>query len=113
MINQGIVTRISIANDFSRVPAGRYKADGPFSGERFREELLLPMLRKGGRLEVELDGVEGYGSSFLEEAFGGLIRSGGYTAGELHERLSIRTEDQAWFQEVWSYIDRCATNEKT
>ena len=73
----GIMKTIRIA-DYARSPGGRYISDGPYSGEWFREEVLRPALaeaiRTGERLEVELDGTSGYGSSFLEEAFGGLVR---------------------------------------
>ena len=69
--------RINIARDFSPVPAGRFLADGPDSGERFRTDFLLPAFRAGDQnIEIEIDGTAGYGSSFLEEAFGGLIRVG-------------------------------------
>ena len=68
---------ISIAKDFSPTPAGRYRSDGPFPGEKFRDDLLLPALRKDTEpVTVELDGTAGFGSSFLEEAFGGLVRCG-------------------------------------
>lgn len=66
---------INIANDFSRYPAGRYRTDGPFSGERFREEILLPALEHGP-VVIVLDGVAGLPSSFFEEAIGGVVRSG-------------------------------------
>jgi STAS-like domain of unknown function (DUF4325) len=66
--------------EYARSPGGRFRSDGPFSGEWFREEIVRPALteaiRTGGRLEIELDGTSGYGSSFLEECFGGLIRKG-------------------------------------
>lgn len=68
---------IKIATDFSRFPAGRFYSDGPYSGEKFREELLLPMFSESGeqeRIEINLDRTRGYGSSFLEEAFGGMVR---------------------------------------
>jgi hypothetical protein len=65
-------------SDYARSPGGRYVSDGPYSGEWFRDEILRPALddaiRNHALLEVELDGTSGYGSSFLEEAFGGLIR---------------------------------------
>lgn len=35
---------INIRENFSRYPAGRYRADGPYNGEKFREELLVPAL---------------------------------------------------------------------
>ena len=69
---------INIAGEFSKTPGGRYRAEGPFSGEQFREELLLPRfdeaVRQQVQLYVDLDGGYGYPSSFLEEAFGGLTR---------------------------------------
>lgn len=38
--------------------------------------LLEAISKKPEKIIVNLDGVLGYGSSFLEEAFGGLIRDG-------------------------------------
>lgn len=83
----------SIAKDFSRFPAGRTKADGPFSGEHLRE-ILLPRLR-AGRVVLNLDGTMGYGSSFLEGAFGGI---GG------HHELEIESKDPTLVQEIRSYV---------
>jgi hypothetical protein len=64
--------------EYARSPGGRFRSDGRFSGEWFRDEILVPALseaiQSGEKLEVELDGTSGYGSSFLEECFGGLIR---------------------------------------
>ena len=65
--------------DYSRNPGPRYRIEGPHSGEEFRETLLIPAFEcavgQGERLLVLLDGVEfGYPTSFLEEAFGGLVR---------------------------------------
>ena len=77
---------------YSKFPGPRYKKDGPGSGESFREEVLKPALRKaiseGGRVNVVLDNVAGYGSSFLEEAFGGLVRSG-FEKPALEQHLEI------------------------
>lgn len=64
-------------SDFSKFPGPRYKKLGKYSGEEFRETVLMPEIDQGtDDLMVDLDGVLGYGSSFLEEAFGGLVRSG-------------------------------------
>lgn len=102
---------IDIGKDFTRYPAGRRSEDGPFSGERFREEKLLPQFQEGVSVEVLLDGTAGYGSSFLEEAFGGLIRRG--ISPELVRRsLKLVTEDPALSEEIWSYInDQIKRNE--
>jgi len=94
---------ISIANDFSRFPAGRYLSDGPFSGEKFREQLATA-LRAHSSVAVLLDGTMGYGSSFLEEAFGGLVRHEGFAAADLQRRLRLRAADESLIEEVWGYI---------
>lgn len=95
---------ISIAKDFSDTPAGRYRSDSTRSGEAFREDLLEPALRKGGSVMVDLDGTLGFGSSFLEEAFGGLVRSG-LNAEDLHLRLKVHSSVPVYARRVWQYID--------
>lgn len=69
---------INIANDYTKSPGGRYIIEGEYSGEDFRERILLPAFEKcqsnDEELIINLDGGYGYGSSFLEEAFGGLAR---------------------------------------
>lgn len=69
---------INIAKDYTTTPGGRYRAKGPFSGEDFRESILIPKFqeacKKGETLTVNFDGGFGYSTSFLEEAFGGLVR---------------------------------------
>lgn len=97
---------IKVATDFFDAPAGRFPEDGDYHGQRFRSEHLLPALEDGGEVLIDLDDAEGYGSSFLEEAFGGLVRLCGYTAAELHERLFLKSdEDESVLQEIWEYID--------
>ena len=72
---------INIAKDFAPVPLGRYKTDGDKSGQVFREKLLFPKIRtalaKNDTLKVDFTGMYGVHSSFLEEAFGGLVRNHG------------------------------------
>lgn len=94
---------IDIAAQFTRYPAGRYRTDGHFSGERFRDDYLVPALQ-AGPVEVRLDGTAGYGSSFLEEAFGGLARLKLYDAGELLRRLSFVSRDPSLIDEIRDYI---------
>jgi len=95
---------INIANQFSRYPAGRYKDDGPYSGEIFRETHLIPRLRQSDtRIVVQLDGARGLASSFLEEAFGGLIRAG-LDPKELRNRLVLESSDASLINEIEEYI---------
>ena len=51
----------------------------------------MPALRSYDRVVVGIDNTEGFGSSFLEEAFGGLIRLSGFTKIELDRKLEIRS----------------------
>jgi hypothetical protein len=96
---------IIIAQDFAVMPGGRKIQDGPFSGELFRKSILEPALRNDGTIVIDLDGVRGYGSSFLEEAFGGLVRDG-FEKRELRERLEIRAWDSSLQLEILDYIDK-------
>ena len=80
---------ISIGKDFSRAPIGRYESDGPYNGAKFRDKLLKPALDTGELVKIIIDDAEGYGSSFLEEAFGGLIRVHHYKKKELLKQIQI------------------------
>jgi hypothetical protein len=101
------MTEISIAECFSLVPAGRYTSDGPFSGQVFRESILLPALSQYELVRIDLDGTEGYGSSFLEEAFGGLVRIHGFRYAELKKRLTFKSdEDPSVTEEIDDYLNR-------
>ena len=99
---------INVASDFTRYPAGRYRDDGRFSGERFREDFLIPALLKGEGLRVILDGTMGFGSSFLEEAFGGLARDSRFPREVLLGALKLESRDESLIDEIWSYIDEAA-----
>lgn len=81
--------RISVALDFTRTPGGRYVSDGKWSGEEFLKRFLLPALSENDIVEVDLDGVVGFTTSFLEEAFGGAVRELGPAV--LHRLLPIST----------------------
>lgn len=96
---------IQLAKEFSRYPAGRNTKDGPFSGELFRKKFLEPNLKVHDELIIELDGARGYGSSFLEEAFGGLVRAG-YSIEDLKKRLTIRAANESLAVEIFDYIER-------
>lgn len=95
---------IVVSKDYSSFPHGRYKSDGPYSGERFREELLEPAIKSYDKVIVDLSGTIGLGSSFLEEAFGGLVRECGYTTDTLKSKLEIRSALTSYITQVWNYI---------
>jgi STAS-like domain of unknown function (DUF4325) len=64
---------IKISTNFTKTPGARYYSDGPFSGEEFYDKLLkksyVEAVNQGVKLRVDLDGTDGYASSFLNEAF--------------------------------------------
>ena len=89
----GATKTIVIAQDFSKFPSGRFRVDGEASGAAFRDDLLVDALNSSESVEVVFDGVPGFGSSFLEEAFGGLVREHHMDKAFLDEHLRLRTED--------------------
>ena len=95
---------IKVAEQFSRFPAGRFITDGPFSGESFRRKFLEPALKGSEDLVVDMDGARGYGSSFLEEAFGGLVRAG--LSKEIVRKVQIRASSASLKAEIYDYIDK-------
>lgn len=61
--------RYEFASSFTKYPGGRLRAHGPYSGEAFRDDVLFQLLGKNEMVTVDLTGVRGFGSSFLDEAF--------------------------------------------
>lgn len=105
-------TTINIANDFSPFPAGRYQSDGQYTGEGFRKKFLVDAINEHDHVIIEFDGTLGYGSSFLEESFGGLIREEGFTAIELHDKLELRSSRKSIIDTVNEYIDKAQEQTK-
>lgn len=83
---------ITIGKDYARVPGGRFSKYGPFSGEDFRENVLAPALLTNEKVVVYLDDTATYMGSFLEEAFGGLIRQDHFSPSELSKKLSVQAK---------------------
>lgn len=89
--------------DFTLYPGGRYKSDGPGSGEEFRDRYIAPALLRSDRVTVDLGGAPGLPVSFLEEAFGGLVRRCGFSADALKARIEI-VADPEDTRAVWQFI---------
>lgn len=108
-INQYFDHRIAVAKDFSTAPGPQYPKEGKHSGQEFRQNLLLPKLKQAIEndvfLAVNLDGTAGYGHSFLEESFGGLVRVEGYEPETvLQHIILISTEEPELTKEITHYI---------
>lgn len=94
--------------DFSKTPYGRYPDDGDANGSKFREILEVKLRDPNiSKIYVSLDSVEDgyeYGSSFLEEAFGGLVRVSKINKDQIFSKLVIVTENDDYKDEIISYI---------
>lgn len=99
--------KINVAKDYSVFPGGRFPADGPFSAQEFRDNFLLPPLIADQTLEIELDGTRGYGSSFLEEAFGGLARLG-IPCQKLLSNIELISKNASLKEEITTYIKQAS-----
>ncbi len=95
---------IRLAADFSPCPAGRFSEDGPYPGATFREQLLMPAIKAHDEVIVDMDGTEMAGSSFLEEAFGGLVRIGKLTESVLRKKLKVQSPRKTDEVRIWRYI---------
>lgn len=101
---------IKIATEFGKYPAGRYQTDGPYNGEEFRKKFLEPSLKEKIQLRIHLDGVRGYGSSFLEEAFGGLVRAG-FEKNFVLNSLEFVSQKESLIIEITDYIKESKPDE--
>lgn len=103
------MSKIKIAEDFSKYPGPRLSKVGKNSGEELRENVLLGKIQdaisKNEVLIVDLDGVFGYAASFLDEAFGGLVFKNNIRIEDLQKHMVIvSSENPDYIDEIWEYI---------
>lgn len=99
----------NIAKEFSKTPGVRYKFQCEYSGEEFRDDYLIPMLVhcicKDKKLVLLMDGVYGYPPTFLDEAFGGLIRRG-FSLNDVNKTIElICIECHRYVDSINSYME--------
>ena len=102
---------VSVAKDFTLTPGPRYRDEGSYSGEQFRETVLAGKIRdaiaRNEKICIDLDGTAGYGTSFLEESFGGLIREEHIPYAQIHSILKIKSDEKPkYIREVETYLKR-------
>jgi hypothetical protein len=99
--------KINICSDFSDTPGGRLIREGAYSGEEFRDTLLISKYLEAEKqndiLEINFDGCYGFGTSFLEEAFGGMVRKH-HKHGTLQRMRFISTEDETIPDNIKKYV---------
>lgn len=89
--------------DFSTSPGPRYVKQGKSSGELFYHQVLNSTFLQGYNEDkdviINLDGVDGYMSSFLDEAIGNLVFDFGIE--EVQKRLKfISFEEPEWIDMI-------------
>lgn len=104
---QKTIHRITIAKDFSETPGPRSRGEGDFSGEDFLDTILLPAYERAvaedGSVLIDLDGTEGYATSFLESTFGGLARK--FPTEEVLSRITFKSDDEpSLVDEIRKYV---------
>lgn len=100
---------VKIARDFSRTPGPRYIKEGKWSGELFRTEkfynIFNDAINHNNIVVVDLDGVLGYGTSFLEEIFGGLIREHHLDYNQILSHLEIISQEEPYLiNDILAYL---------
>jgi len=90
--------------------------EGKHSGEEFRKNVLLPRvneaIEEGVKLVVDLDGTFGFGTSFLEEAFGGLIREEKLRLSDLKPLIEfVSNEEPDLIDEINEYMSQADCEE--
>lgn len=95
-VNNLNTVEVNIPQDFSKYPMGRTDEDGPDNGQRFFREFLLPNIRAGKHVVVSFDGARAIGSSFLDEAFGSLIRELNMSTKEALSSVTIVANEPAY-----------------
>ncbi len=104
---------IGIAEHFANTPGSRNIDEGSYSGEEFLNTTLLPKFKQAIEdkctILIDLDNTEGYATSFLEEAFGGLSRM--YSAKIVLSTLEFKSLDEPLLvKEIITYIKEAKTN---
>lgn len=99
---------LKISEDYTETPGARYIADGLFSGEDFRDNVLekkyLECLASNRKLIIDFDGGYGYSTGFLEESFGGMVRKGYHTTDLLNNIIFISTEEPSLINDITNYM---------
>ena len=105
---------INIVKEYTDKPGARYESQGSNSGEKFRDEILYPKfieaINNNEELSIDLDGGYGYGSSFLEETFGGLVRRLKKEKNDNYKKVNqiikIKSNDNnTWIEKINQYIE--------
>lgn len=99
--------KYELAKEYTETPGGRKIKDGEYSGEDFRDNVLKCLVNQAIKsnkcLLIDLDGVYGYATSFLDEAFG--ILADIYKDKDLTKIIKFKSEERpALPEQIYSYM---------
>lgn len=101
--------KFNVVKDFSRTPSARVAKEGKYPGTDLRDKitpLIKQAIEQNKKFFIDLDGASGYGTSFLEEVFGGLIRNEHFKYSDLKSCLLIKSDEEPeLIDEIWEYIE--------
>lgn len=93
-----------VVAEYTDMPIGRNDLDGPKNGADFRDNRLIPALLEYTVVNVDFNGTLGTTPSFLEEVFGGVVRSGFISGDELSKRVNVVYKFESVKNNVKKYI---------
>ena len=103
---------INILKDFAEMPFGRTEEHGPDNGTAFRK-ILVDALKENDVVKVDFKDLMFLpGSSFMDEAFGGLTRDEGLTESYLNKHLQIINSPETIKEEVEQEIEEGAEEKR-
>lgn len=90
-------------SDFSKTPLMRHCSVSECSGEEYYHKYLNTAFKKAldcnDNLEINLDGVDGYSPSFIDEIFGNLVYD--FSLNIVSKRLKIFSlEEPEWLESI-------------
>ncbi len=84
--------KYNFAREYSPYPGPRTENIGPFSGARFKKEVLDPQFASNVPIEIDVSGIRlSFGPSFMSEAFGKCAEQ--YTKKRLFEIVRVPEND--------------------
>lgn len=99
----------NISTEFTDTPGPRLIAEGKFSGELFLKDILLPKFNEAKsnnyKLIIDLDGTFGYPPSFLDEAFGGLVKATSLNKKEILKYLEIKSSREYYIDTIYNRME--------
>lgn len=91
-------------SEYTDLPIGRNHLDGPKNGADYRDNYVIPALNEYSTVKIDFTKTLGTTPSFLEELFGGLIRSGYIDVSNLLNRVHVIYKYESVKNNIKKYI---------